>query len=34
MGNAAPPLKAIADVVVPSVHEDGLAVAIERYVLS
>src|SRR5581483_4144627 len=33
MGNAAPPLKAIAHVVVPSVHEDGLAVAIERYVL-
>ena len=34
MGNAAPPLKAIAHAVVPSVHEDGLAVAIERYVLS
>jgi hydroxymethylpyrimidine pyrophosphatase-like HAD family hydrolase len=34
MGNAEAPLKAIADVVVPSVHEDGLAVALERYVLS
>jgi hydroxymethylpyrimidine pyrophosphatase-like HAD family hydrolase len=34
MGNAEEPLKRIADVVVPSVHEDGLAVALERYVLS
>lgn len=33
MGNAADALKALADVVVPSVDEDGLAVAIERYVL-
>lgn len=34
MGNAEEPLKRIADVVVPTVHEDGLAVALETYVLS
>ncbi len=34
MGNAVPELKAVADVVVPSVEEDGVAVAIEKYILS
>lgn len=34
MGNAEEPLKRIADAVVPSVDEDGLAVALERYVLA
>ena len=33
MGNAAPELKAIADYVAPSVDEDGLAVAIDDFVL-
>jgi Cof subfamily protein (haloacid dehalogenase superfamily) len=34
MGNAVESLKEIADVVVPDVDADGMAVAIERYVLS
>ena len=34
MGNAPPAVRARADVVVPTVEEDGLAVAIERYVLA
>jgi hypothetical protein len=33
MGNAVEPLKRIADVVVPPVDEDGMAVAIEEYAL-
>lgn len=33
MGNAASELKAVADYVAPSVDDDGLAVAIERFVL-
>ncbi len=33
MGNGAPELKAIADYVAPTVHEDGLAVAIEEFLL-
>ncbi len=33
MGNAVPELKAIADFIVPSVDEDGLAVMIEKYFL-
>jgi len=33
MGNASKTLKAAADYVVPSVSEDGFAVAIRRYVL-
>ena len=33
MGNAVPELKAIADYVAPTVDEDGLATAIERFVL-
>lgn len=34
MGNGAEDLKAIADWVAPSVDDDGLAVAIEKYILS
>ena len=33
MGNAAPELKAIADYVAPTAEEDGLAVAIEEFIL-
>jgi HAD superfamily hydrolase (TIGR01484 family) len=33
MGNAAPELKAIADYVAPTVDEDGLAVAIDEFLL-
>lgn len=33
MGNALPPLKIAADWVAPSISEDGVAVAIERFVL-
>ncbi len=33
MGNAVPELKAIADFVVPSVEEDGVAVVIEKFIL-
>ena len=33
MGNAAPEVKAIADYVAPTVDEDGLAAAIEEFVL-
>ena len=33
MGNAAPELKAIADYVAPTLDEDGLAVAIDEFVL-
>ena len=33
MGDAPEELKAIADYVAPSVDEDGLAVAIEEFVL-
>ena len=33
MGNAAPELKAIADYVAPDVDDDGLAVAIDEFVL-
>lgn len=31
MGNAAPELKSAADIIAPSVEEDGLAIIIERY---
>jgi Cof subfamily protein (haloacid dehalogenase superfamily) len=34
MGNAHPNLKAIADVILPSVEKDGAAVAIEKYILA
>jgi Cof subfamily protein (haloacid dehalogenase superfamily) len=34
MGNASPEVLAVADVVAPSVTEDGLADVIERYILS
>lgn len=34
MGNAVPELKAIADFVAPSVEEDGVAVVIEKFILS
>lgn len=34
MGNAAPELKEIADYIAPSVEEDGIADAIERFVLN
>jgi Cof subfamily protein (haloacid dehalogenase superfamily) len=34
MGNAVDSLKALADAIVPDVDDDGLAVAIERYVLN
>jgi Cof subfamily protein (haloacid dehalogenase superfamily) len=33
MGNAHPDLKAVADVVLPPVKKDGVAVAIEKYIL-
>lgn len=33
MGNASEKLKSIADYICPTIHEDGLANAIERYVL-
>lgn len=33
MGNAVPELKAIADFVVPSVDEDGVATVIEKFIL-
>lgn len=34
MGNAVPQLKAIADFVAPTVEEDGVAVVIEKFILS
>lgn len=34
MGNAVPELKAIADFIAPSVEEDGLAMVIEKFILS
>jgi Cof subfamily protein (haloacid dehalogenase superfamily) len=34
MGNAHPDLKAVADVILPPVEEDGVAVAIEKYILT
>jgi hydroxymethylpyrimidine pyrophosphatase-like HAD family hydrolase len=34
MGNAHPDLKAIADVILPPVEQDGAAVAIEKYILT
>lgn len=34
MGNAPPDVRARADVVVPGVEEDGLAIAIERYLVA
>lgn len=34
MGNAVPELKAIADFVAPTVEEDGVAVVIEKFILS
>ena len=34
MGNARPALKELADHIVPSVEEDGVAVGINRYVLA
>ena len=34
MGNAVPELKAVADVIVSSVEEDGVAEVIEKYILS
>ena len=34
MGNAVPELKAIADFVAPSVEEDGVAIVIEKFILS
>ncbi len=33
MGNAVPELKAIADFIAPTVHEDGVATVIEKFVL-
>ncbi len=33
MGNADPQLKAVADVILPPVEKDGVAVAIEQYIL-
>lgn len=33
MGNASEKLKSIADYICPTIHKDGLAAAIERYVL-
>jgi hydroxymethylpyrimidine pyrophosphatase-like HAD family hydrolase len=33
MGNAVDDLKAIADYIAPSVHEDGVADVIKRYIL-
>jgi hypothetical protein len=33
MGNATPAVKAVADWIAPSVDEDGVAVALLRYVL-
>ena len=33
MGNAAPEVKAIADYIAPAIDEDGLAIAIEDFVL-
>jgi hypothetical protein len=33
MGNAVDELKALADYIAPSVDEDGLAIAIEEFVL-
>ena len=33
MGNAVPELKALADYVAPSVDQDGLATAIDEFVL-
>lgn len=34
MGNAVPELKAIADFIAPTVEEDGVAVVIEKFILS
>ena len=34
MGNAHPDLKAVADIILPSVEKDGVAVAIEKYILA
>ncbi|UCC62622.1 MAG: HAD-IIB family hydrolase, partial [Anaerolineae bacterium] len=34
MGNAHPDLKAVADVILPSVEQDGVAVAIQKYILN
>jgi hydroxymethylpyrimidine pyrophosphatase-like HAD family hydrolase len=34
MGNAIPAARALADAVIPSVQEAGVAWAIERYILS
>ncbi len=34
MGNASKKLKSIADFICPSINEDGLAVAIEKYILN
>ncbi len=34
MGNAHPDLKAVADVILPPVEQDGAAVAIEKYILA
>ncbi len=34
MGNAAPELKAIADFIAPTVDEDGVAIVIEKFILS
>jgi hydroxymethylpyrimidine pyrophosphatase-like HAD family hydrolase len=34
MGNAVPELKAIADYIVPTVDDDGVAVVIEKFILN
>jgi len=34
MGNAVPELKAIADFIAPTVYDDGVAVVIEKFILS
>ena len=34
MGNAIPELKAIADFIAPTVEEDGVAVVLEKFVLT
>jgi hydroxymethylpyrimidine pyrophosphatase-like HAD family hydrolase len=33
MGNAIAPLKAVANHILPTINEDGVAVAIEQFIL-